>query len=520
MKVDVAELVETQQLLNTARNKIQAQIESAKTALRVIAESDELSGKVKTAINGDIVNHQLPLLTNYYDTVFFIANEFTKHIEKFKTTVEEGNPTAKIDSAAILTIEKQFQGKEEGVVAASKMANDVYASIDDIIDISAVTSKSFGTQAKQAKKVLTNTRKWLQFFNDQKESTKISDLLAQQNKELTQLNGTSSVGYTSSAALTIFNGTDFRKTIKAQHKKASQVEKMAFKKEHPVLGMIDGSMDNTTIAKIDALLNSPVVKFMKEHSGDTKREIADLKKILVGARITRLSDKSVIIQEAKGIWAKIDKLTGLDGLLKEGKSFTRLSTSGKIGSLNKIGKNLLSDLNIFDGNSVFKRPFKESLKSIGRITAKEMGKSSLKSLKGAASFGVKGVVDDFKALKNAKGVAKSIPGVNLALGATDVVSGLGESERIAKKQGLRGNEVVASKVGGVAVDVAKTAATTAVIGVATGLAATAGAPIVAVAATGVVAATALNYFDKKTGFTKKAKSAVNSLVKGVSGWFK
>lgn len=59
---------------------------------------------------------------------------------------------------------------------------------------------------------------------------------------------------------------------------------------------------------------------------------------------------------------------------------------------------------------------------------------------------------------------------------------------------------MANKVGGVAVDVLKAGATTAVVGTAT-----------AIVADKVI---------EKTGVDKKLKSGVNALIKGASKWFK
>ncbi|EGO7660214.1 hypothetical protein FRO35_001860 [Enterococcus faecalis] len=91
-------------------------------------------------------------------------------------------------------------------------------------------------------------------------------------------------------------------------------------------------------------------------------------------------------------------------------------------------------------------------------------------------MGINGVVKDVKTLVNAKGAGKIVPGLNIALGAVDVVQGISKSEKQARKDGLRGHEITASKVGGALVDVGKV--------------------------------------------TKKLKSGVNSMIKGVSGWFK
>ena len=71
---------------------------------------------------------------------------------------------------------------------------------------------------------------------------------------------------------------------------------------------------------------------------------------------------------------------------------------------------------------------------------------------------------DAKTLVNAKGAGKIVPGLNIALGAVDVVQGISKSEKQARKDGLRGHEITASKVGGALLDVGKVAAVTATVG--------------------------------------------------------
>ena len=113
----------------------------------------------------------------------------------------------------------------------------------------------------------------------------------------------------------------------------------------------------------------------------------------------------------------------------------------------------------------------------------------------------------------------------------DTFSNISENEKEAKRQGLRGNEVEASKATGFVIDAAKAAGTT--------VAGIAGASVGAVLAGLVVGATApawlpgaiaigvsagvvagLDLLDKKFNITDNLKKGANSLIKGMRGWFK
>ena len=231
-----------------------------------------------------------------------------------------------------------------------------------------------------------------------------------------------------------------------------------------------------------------------------------------------MSDGTLVIKKAGKWLSKFDKLAGIDKYMRKGKDFTRLSTSGGLKQFTDLGDSLLDKLKLVDKNVVLKgskQAFKESVKGIGKGTLKSAGGA----LKKSVSFGMNGVVKDAKALVNEKGAGKIVPGLNIALGAVDVVQGISKSEKQARKDGLKGQEITASKVGGALVDVGKVAVTTAAIGAVSAGVATF-APVWAVVGAGIIVSQGLNWADKQMNITKNIKSGVNSMIKGVSGWFK
>ncbi|HIB1948740.1 TPA: hypothetical protein ACWWET_002820, partial [Enterococcus faecalis] len=231
-------------------------------------------------------------------------------------------------------------------------------------------------------------------------------------------------------------------------------------------------------------------------------------------RIKRMSDGTLVIKKAGKWLSKFDKLAGIDKYMRKGKDFTRLSTSGGLKQFTDLGDSLLDKLKLVDKNVVLKaskQAFKESVKGIGKGTLKSAGGA----LKKSVSFGMNGVVKDAKALVNEKGAGKIVPGLNIALGAVDVVQGISKSEKQARKDGLKGHEITASKVGGALMDVGKVA-----IGAAGAALAIVGTPVWGVVVAGMGVGWLVNKVDKDNKFTEKAKGAINSMIKGVSGWFK
>ncbi|EJG3828842.1 hypothetical protein A0J04_003270, partial [Listeria monocytogenes] len=94
MKINMREVMEAKNKITSSRNKLQAEINRAKSDWKTVQGSDALSGKVKTAINGEIGNYQLPMLTNYYDFLHTIAQEMEKTISDFKASVKENSDSA------------------------------------------------------------------------------------------------------------------------------------------------------------------------------------------------------------------------------------------------------------------------------------------------------------------------------------------------------------------------------------------------------------------------------------------
>ena len=149
-----------------------------------------------------------------------------------------------------------------------------------------------------------------------------------------------------------------------------------------------------------------------------------------------MSDGTLVIKKAGKWLSKFDKLTGIDKYMRKGKDFTRLSTSGGLKQFTDLGDSLLDKLKLVDKNVVLKgskQAFKESVKGIGKGTLKSAGGA----LKKSVSFGINGVVKDAKALVNAKGAGKIVPGLNIDLGAVDVVQGISKSEKQARKDGMK-----------------------------------------------------------------------------------
>ncbi|AUJ29045.1 T7SS effector LXG polymorphic toxin [Liquorilactobacillus hordei] len=213
MRIDVLEVIEARQALESSHSHIESELDDAKHYLREVADSEALSGKVKTAIKNKIVNHQIPLLTEYKMAAFYISQEFNSQYEAFKGIVKENSMTAVIDTDELTRLEGKFSGIANNFNEIASRTKQVYASIDDLVAVSNVSSSRFTEQLAKSKKVLTNTRTWMADFNARKNSSRVTELLAQQNNQLTQLNSVGKIGYTATAATGLYNNANFKRQV-------------------------------------------------------------------------------------------------------------------------------------------------------------------------------------------------------------------------------------------------------------------------------------------------------------------
>lgn len=256
-----------------------------------------------------------------------------------------------------------------------------------------------------------------------------------------------------------------------------------------------------------------------------------LKSIWYGARVSRLSDGTLIVTTATGMSKRLDEFTGFSKFVKQHKNFTRISSNG---TLSADGMKIFKEAKLNDVGTVT-RGVSGRFKDIAKATWGAVKSDVVTAIKKPVTFGLNTIVKDAKSLKTAKGLGKVIPGLNIVSGMIDVGTGLKDSYSLAKEDGLSGGQVVASQAGGVVVDVAKVAMTTTAASVAAtagaaavtaglGLVGIATAPVGLTAAAAVIAGwgavKGVEFLDKKLGVTKKLKQGVNGLIKGVSGWFK
>ena len=576
MKIDVTEVRVQKELLVISVNSIKEQLSVSRSRLSEVVSTDSLKGAVKDAINQKVTNYQIPLVDNYVNALDSIVSRYDELVKLFQDMVSETDNSAIIKTEYLERIKQRMKDPIEGLKSSSSKTKNIYAGISDILTLTNPSLDSVNTSYNQAVKSLDDTIKNMEAFNSVLLKTDTFDLIDMQNSEIATLSGYAPLPYGDRVSRNYYNRTQFKNSVSEIHS-AIHSNSKAVKYQNALAKQLAESKYSGTVAEnenlIDSLFNVyknvtesslykkaeyfklesmvaalyAAYRFSKNTRGDTivlkettkfgqlLDDFFEVSKKLSGNRTYKVVQykNGGVPQTFKSMMEKLGYTKYNEELSKVFKSFkdtTRFST--KVAS---VGKSIVSTT-----GSLLKEEF------IKEITFKGAGKGLWNLGKAGTSGGFKGLVksatDSFKnykeGFKSASKFGKFLKGaavVGVALDVVDTFSKISENEKEAKRQGLRGNEVKASVATGFVIDAAKAAGTT----VAATAAASAGAAFAGVVAGAVGIATApawltgaaaigtaalvgwgISELDKRFKITDNLKKGVNSLIKGMRGWFK
>ena len=503
------------------------------------------------------------MLDNYSNALDSIVNRYDGIIKLFKETVGETDNSAIIKTEYLERIKQRMKDPIEGLKGSSSKTQNIYAGIGDILTLTNPSLDSVKTSYSQAVKSLDDTIKNMEAFNSVLLKADTFDLIDMQNSEIATLSGYASLPYGNTASRNYYNRTWFKNSVSEIHT-AIHSNSKAVKYQNALAKQLAESKYSGTIAEnkdlIDALFN--VYKDIKENRLYKKVDYFELESMLAALyayyRFRKNKKGDIIVSKATTEFAK-----SLDDYFKVGK---KLSGSRiyevvqyKNGDVSQTFKSIMENLGYTKYNEELRKVFKSfkdttrfstKVASVGKsivsttgsllkeeftneISFKDAGKGLWKGITSEKGLigSVKEGLANFKSATKFGKFLKGATVVGAALDVVDTFSNISENEKEAKRQGLRGNEVEASKATGFAIDAAKAAGTT-VAGIAgasvgaalVGLVATATAPAWLAGGAAVLASAGavgvLNWADKKFNITDNLKKGANSLIKGMRGWFK
>lgn len=503
------------------------------------------------------------MLDNYSNALDSIVNRYDGIIKLFKETVGETDNSAIIKTEYLERIKQRMKDPIEGLKGSSSKTQNIYAGISDILTLTNPSLDSVKESYSQAVKSLDDTIKNMEVFNSVLLKTDTFDLIDMQNSEIATLSGYAPLPYGNTASRNYYSRTWFKNSVSEIHS-AIHSNSKAVKYQNALAKQLAESKYSGTIAEnkdlIDALFN--VYKDIKENRLYKKVEYFELESMLAALyayyRFRKNKKGDIIVSKATTEFGK-----SLDDYFKVGK---KLSGSHiyevvqyKNGDVSQTFKSIMKNLGYTKYNEELSKVFKSftdttrfstKVASVGKsivsttgsllkeeftneISFKDAGKGLWKGITSEKGLigSVKEGLTNFKSATKFGKFLKGAAVVGVALDVVDTFSNISENEKEAKRQGLRGNEVEASKATGFVIDAAKAAGTT-VAGIAAASAgavlaglvvgATAPAWLPGAIAIGVSAGAVgvLNWADKKFNITDNLKKGANSLIKSMRGWFK
>lgn len=571
MKIDLSEVQAQKSALSTSVGSIKGDLTKARSSLSQVVSTNSLKGVVKDTINQKVSNYQIPLLDNYTNALDSIVNRYDGIIKLFKETVGETNDSAIINTEYLERVKQRMKDPIEGLSKISTRTQSIYSDISDIISLSNPSLDDVNTTYAKAQKSLDDTIKNMETFNNVILNTDTFDLIDMQDGQLKTLSAYSRTSYTNQTARNYYKKTQFRNSVSeintALHSNSQNV-----KYQNALAKQLAESKYSGKVTANEDLIDSVLNSYKNITKNDLYKEVKSYKKHLksilpalyAAYRFSR--DKrgnTIILKEA----TKFGKL--LDEYFKLGKSLDKSNkykiVQYKNGELTKTFKSLMEKLGKTRYNEELSKVFKsftdttkmghkfaKVTKSIVKTSGSLFKEGFIKEVtfngagkalwNASKAGGGKGLVQSAKeglrnykeGLKTASKFGKFLKGaavVGVALDVVDTFSKIHDNSQNAKRQGLRGNEVKASVATGFVIDAAKAAGTT----VAATAAASAGAALAGMVlgatapvwATGAVAIAAsagavwvANKLNDSFHITDNLKKGVNSLIKGMRGWFK
>ena len=578
MKIDVSEVRVQKELLVISVNSIKEQLSVSRSRLSEVVSTDSLKGAVKDAINQKVTNYQIPLVDNYVNALDSIVSRYDGLVKLFQDMVSETDNSAIIKTEYLERIKQRMKDPIEGLKSSSSKTKNIYAGISDILTLTNPSLDGVNTSYNQAVKSLDDTIKNMEAFNSVLLKTDTFDLIDMQNSEIATLSGYAPLPYGDRVSRNYYNRTQFKNSVSEIHT-AIHSNSKAVKYQNALAKQLAESKYSGTIAEnkdlIDSFFNvykNVTTNDLYKNSKDYKKHLKSILPALYAAyRFSKNTrGDTIVLKETTKFGQLLDDFFEVSKKLSGNRTYKVVQY--KNGSVTQTFKSIMKKLGYTKYNEELSKVFKSftdttrfstKVASVGKsivsttgsllkeefikeITFKGAGKGLWNLGKAGASGGFKGLVKSAtgslknykEGFKSASKFGKFLKGaavVGVALDVVDTFSKIHDNEQEAKRQGLRGNEVKASVATGFVIDAAKAAGTT----VAATAAASAGAAFAGVVAGAVGIATApawltgaaaigtaalvgwgISELDKRFKITDNLKKGVNSLIKGMRGWFK
>ena len=157
--VDVEELYNVFEGLQSQSEKIIASLETAKSSYNSVITSNSMYGNVGQAIAGEINSSHNMLLMQLKDLLYSLQSDFAKEVESFQSATGEKSSTAIISHSYLKSTSEYFDTLKGEIDQIRKTINSATDSVSDLVSVTsdAKNYEYFGGNLSNAKEVITTT---------------------------------------------------------------------------------------------------------------------------------------------------------------------------------------------------------------------------------------------------------------------------------------------------------------------------------------------------------------------------
>ena len=195
--VDVEELYNVFEGLQSQSEKIIASIETAKSSYNSVITSNSMYGDVGQAIAGEINSSHNMLLMQLKDLLYSLQSDFSKEVESFQSATGEKSSTAIISHSYLKSTGEYFDTLKGEIDQIRKTINSATDSVSDLVSVTsdAKNYEYFGGNLSNAKDVVTNTIEKVSAWDSQGTALTTETSLQNLQELLGQLHQTDGLDY-------------------------------------------------------------------------------------------------------------------------------------------------------------------------------------------------------------------------------------------------------------------------------------------------------------------------------------
>ncbi|WP_339011747.1 T7SS effector LXG polymorphic toxin [Lactococcus garvieae] len=221
--VDTAEMKKAVEEYQKISKQAQDRLETAKTAMYGIINSNAMHGKVGQAIAADINNNQQAVIVGLKDSYSAVDMELRQAYQDFKGTTGESSDSAVLSEEVLIKAKSDIDKMKQTYQEQVKSFQSVYSSISDLISLS-VPKSDFNQVADATKKYADEIIQKVNQFDSKQGNSANEDMIHSLGAQIKAAEKVGGLSYTDPRFLAFANSTTLAETVQAFHKNVTEAE--------------------------------------------------------------------------------------------------------------------------------------------------------------------------------------------------------------------------------------------------------------------------------------------------------